>query len=130
MVQVWVMNSTNSSVHKRNRHAAGEGSRPSTAARSFKAARVLFFLFSFFVLFAGFSLLRSFAEPESIPEASAVERSVVASSGDTLWSIASDFKKDGMDTRDAVHRIMKRNGLSASSIDDGQKLIIPADVLP
>ncbi|WP_287021133.1 LysM peptidoglycan-binding domain-containing protein [Cohnella sp.] len=90
---------------------------------------MLFLILSFLILFAGFSFLRSFAVTDSVPAADGSEKTVIADAGDTLWSIAAEVKRDGMDTRQAVHRIMKRNGLASASIDSGQRLVIPADVL-
>ncbi|WP_158629991.1 LysM peptidoglycan-binding domain-containing protein [Cohnella sp. AR92] len=100
----------------------------SRSAAGWKLARTLFFVAAFLLLFTGFSFMRSFAD-ESTPAVPAAEEAVViADSGDTLWSIAAEVKRSGMDTRQAVHRIMERNSLTSSSLDVGTSLIVPVEV--
>lgn len=88
--------------------------------------RLLFVLLAAAVLFAGLSWLSASADPETIRPAAADESVLTVDSGDTLWNIAQDVKPSGMKTGAAVHLIMKRNGLSSSSLAAGQSLIIPA----
>ncbi|MDG0789567.1 LysM peptidoglycan-binding domain-containing protein [Cohnella ginsengisoli] len=78
------------------------------------------------LIYAGLSMMSASAEPESIRPATAAEATVTVDSGDTLWSIAEDAKPSGMKTVAAVHLIMKRNGLTSSSISSGQRLVLPA----
>ncbi|MFC5700026.1 LysM peptidoglycan-binding domain-containing protein [Cohnella faecalis] len=93
-----------------------------------RVVRIVFVLVAFLILFSGFTLVHSFASPNANVPASAEETVVLVDSGDSLWSIASSYKKKEMDTRKAVHHIMKRNGLEESSLTTGQKLIIPVEV--
>ena len=51
---------------------------------------------------------------------------VTVKSGDTLWSIANEYCKDG-DVRDFVYEIKKENSLKNSNLYVGQKLLIPVE---
>lgn len=138
MVQAWFLG-TNTQANKVAAHSTYKKSvagriRPDGRAQArakaagWKAARAVFLLFAFAVLFAGFSLMRSFADESAIAPATAEERVITADAGDSLWTIAERIKPEGMDTRDAIYRIMKRNGLVSSNIRSGESLIIPAGV--
>ena len=74
--------------------------------------------------------MRSFASDDQVQPASAAEIVIYADTGDTLWQLAASVKKESMDTREAVHRLMKRNHLSAPTIESGQRLIVPEEILP
>ncbi|WP_141136688.1 LysM peptidoglycan-binding domain-containing protein [Paenibacillus herberti] len=52
------------------------------------------------------------------------EMSITVTSGDTLWSIAATYNISD-DIREGVFWLKKRNGLASTSIDPGDKLIIP-----
>lgn len=98
--------------------------------RMWRLARGAFLLAAVLLLFSGLSFMRSFAD-ESVPQPATIEEKVVlADAGDSLWSIAERVKRDGLDTREAIYRIKERNGLASSSLRSGDKLIIPANVLP
>ncbi|MGG6311041.1 LysM peptidoglycan-binding domain-containing protein [Paenibacillus macerans] len=51
---------------------------------------------------------------------------VVVMPGDTLWEIAVANKPKGQDTRVYVQKLMRANGLSASAIQAGETLVLPA----
>lgn len=51
--------------------------------------------------------------------------SVRVTSGDTLWSIAEEYKPEGKDLREFVYEIANDNGLSDCGIYCGQILYIP-----
>ncbi len=53
---------------------------------------------------------------------------VVVASGDTVWSIASQYGVEGVDTRRVVYEIEQMNGLTDYSIQPGQVLIVPGGV--
>lgn len=133
MVQSWALGSHTSSVQ-----SATRGKKSSAARHSSKqsahiglfTARILFIALAFLLLFGGFTLVKSFASEEHIQPASAQEKVIYADSGDTLWGLASSLKKDSMDTRRAVQLLMHRNGLTTSSLQNGQSLIVPAELLP
>lgn len=78
------------------------------------------------LIYAGLSMMSASAEPESVRPAMGSEATVTVDSGDTLWSIAEGAKPAGMKTVAAVHLIMKRNGLTSSSISSGQRLVLPS----
>lgn len=103
------------------------------AARSYsgwKVARLVFILVAFLILFIGLAFAHTFASSEESTPAIADEIVISVDSGDTLWELAAEYKKDNMDTREAVHVLIKRNGLSSSSLHTGQELILPAKMLP
>lgn len=45
--------------------------------------------------------------------------------GDTLWSIANEYKGEGVTTGEFVYEIKKINSLTSSAINVGDLLIIP-----
>jgi len=85
---------------------------------------------AFLLLFSGFTLVRSFASTGELAPASSEEIVISVDSGDTLWELARTYKDPAIDTRQAVHVIMERNGLSAPDLQSGQQLIFPAKILP
>ncbi|RKP56931.1 LysM peptidoglycan-binding domain-containing protein [Cohnella endophytica] len=106
-------------VHKRQENA-----------NNWKFARGLFFLFAFLILFSGFTLVHTFASSGEVAHASSNEIVITVDTGDTMWQLARAYKKDSMDTRQAVHEIAKRNGLSNTTVRVGQSLILPERILP
>lgn len=48
----------------------------------------------------------------------------VVSAGDTLWSIACEYKKDGQDVREYIYELRKLNNLENCTIYPGQELKI------
>jgi len=100
------------------------------ALLTFKFLRLLFIPLAALLLYSGLTMMTASAEPESVRPATAAESTMTVDSGDTLWSIAQDVKPDGMKTGAAVHLIMKRNGLTSSSLASGQSLILPAKLSP
>ncbi len=138
MVHTWVSGPSASASSIRTLKASAKPAyiakaHPQSKARvrlGLGVVRLIFVLFAFLVLFAGFAFARSFAAGEAGVPASAEEIVVSVDSGDTLWAIVSDYKKEGMDTREAVHAVMKRNGLSTASLKIGQELVLPAKMLP
>ena len=49
---------------------------------------------------------------------------LVVSTGDTLWSIACEYKKDGQDVREYIYELRKLNNLENCIIYPGQELKI------
>jgi LysM repeat protein len=133
MVHSWEMASAApaSSIHKSSsiKSRRIEGQR-SSVTQNWKMARGMFFLFAFLILFSGFALMHTFASSSEVTPATSEELIISVDSGDTLWDLARTYKKDSMDTRQAVHHLLERNGLSSSSVKAGQSLIIPARMLP
>ncbi len=112
----------------------GKGSITHTATRSRQerraerllirlAAATLFFV----LLFTGLTLMTSHANSELPAQPTAEEQVIIVGSGDTLWEIASDIRKEGEDIRQIVYALQKRNNLSGGSLKAGQSLIVPAD---
>lgn len=52
------------------------------------------------------------------------ERTYVVKPTDTLWSIAS--RTYGGDIREGIWKLQQRNHLSSSTLQPGQKLVLPA----
>lgn len=50
---------------------------------------------------------------------------VVVCSGDTLWSIASQYIAENQDVREMIYDIRKLNSLSSAMLIPGQELLIP-----
>ncbi|MCD9021008.1 LysM peptidoglycan-binding domain-containing protein [Cohnella silvisoli] len=133
MVHSWVTAGSTpaSSIHNRSASIkSGRAAQPrASVTSSWKMARSLFFLFAFLVLFSGLTLMHTFASTGEVSPASSGELVVSIDSGDTLWQLAKTYKKDAIDTRQAIDYILKRNGLSTSEVKVGQTIIIPARIL-
>jgi cell division protein YceG involved in septum cleavage len=97
--------------------------------RQWRLARHLFFLFAFLLLFSGFTFMHTSASTDQVSPTSSEELVISVDSGDTLWQLAKNYKKNSMDTREAVHYLLKRNRLSSSDLRMGQTLIIPSRIL-
>jgi nucleoid-associated protein YgaU len=52
---------------------------------------------------------------------------VVVHTGDTLWSIASEWTDKGEDVREVMHRIVEENDLKTKHVYPGQTIIIPVN---
>lgn len=132
MMYVSEIYSIGSARNSRNGGGAIVKSRYRTAGKSESNRRVvaaarygmaaLFFL----VLFTGFMIMATGAAERTPAPAQGAESVVIVSSGETLWDIAVKSKAKDMDTRRAVYEIKKRNGLNESTLQAGQKLVIPA----
>lgn len=51
--------------------------------------------------------------------------SVTAQAGDTLWSIAREYKPQGKDLREYVYEIAANNGIKDCNIISGQTIFVP-----
>lgn len=52
---------------------------------------------------------------------------VSAGRGDSLWSIAEEYKPEGEDTRAFMRSIMKLNDMDAAVVYEGQILFVPTE---
>jgi len=50
---------------------------------------------------------------------------ITVAQGDTLWSIAREYKPEGTDLRTFVYELADNNGLSDCSIVCGQSIFVP-----
>jgi cell division protein YceG involved in septum cleavage len=105
------------------------GVQRSSVTYNWKLARGFFFLIAFLILFSGFTLLHTSASTGVVTPAASNEIVITVDSGDTLWQLAKSYKKESMDTREAVHLLTKRNGLTSSELHSGQALIIPTRIV-
>ena len=53
--------------------------------------------------------------------------SYLVKSGDTLWDISSEFKKDNEDPRKYIDKIVEHNQLVSLNIVPGQVISLPVD---
>ncbi|MBE7033324.1 MAG: LysM peptidoglycan-binding domain-containing protein [Ruminococcaceae bacterium] len=53
--------------------------------------------------------------------------SVTVQPGDTLWSIAKEYKPDGKDLREFVYEIADNNGIDDCNIYCGQTIYVPVE---
>lgn len=92
------------------------------AKRRLMKERAIFVVTSILIvcLCMSFFMLR----PESV-ETYATNPCHAVSYGDTLWSIAKEYKSENESTRDFVYEIRKINNLKTSEIKAGDVLIIP-----
>ncbi|MFC4597955.1 LysM peptidoglycan-binding domain-containing protein [Cohnella hongkongensis] len=134
MVHAWIPADTTSAARRHERDATRGipacPAKPDHRSMNWKAARALFVLTAFLILFSGLTLMRTFASSGERAPASGEEIVVTVESGDTLWELARAYKDPALDTRQAVHVLMERNGLSGPDLRSGQDLIFPADLLP
>ena len=51
--------------------------------------------------------------------------SVIVRQGDTLWSIAKEYKPQGKDMREFIYEISEVNNIEDASISCGQTIVVP-----
>ncbi len=68
------------------------------------------------VMFFGFGMNKTVAQNG---------RELTVKSGDTLWTIAQEYKPSGKDMRQFVREISQLNNIDDASIYCGQKLVVP-----
>lgn len=138
MVHTWVSGTSatastlrNGTAYAKPTYAGHKGSQSAAHMRhGLSFARITFILIAFLILFSGFAFAHTFASGSETAPATTAEIEISVDSGDTMWELAALYKKSSMDTRDAVQAVMKRNGLTSSSLQAGQTLILPAKMLP
>ncbi|MBQ3021965.1 MAG: LysM peptidoglycan-binding domain-containing protein [Clostridia bacterium] len=91
-------------------------------ARKLRRQRSAFFMVLILVLVM--VAHSAFSKPENISDEYDVI-SVTVQEGDTLWSIASEYKPEGADLRQFVYDIAANNGIEDCQIVSGQTLFIP-----
>ncbi|WP_135551083.1 LysM peptidoglycan-binding domain-containing protein [Paenibacillus cymbidii] len=130
--QDYVMTKVRTNEPVRNRMNAVKPAadrRPVARKRSRKVMRlvVLSVLLAAFFFFGMLVQAYAFgsADAASPAHATSVERTTVVTSGDTLWTIASDFAPSGTDVRLYIHKLQKRNHLNSSQLQVGQVLVLP-----
>lgn len=118
--------STYSTTNNGNNNRSNDA-KPSRQARATERLLVRFSAAGLFfvLLFTGLSLMTGHADGEYPTAPTSAERVVIVGSGETLWEIASDVRKDGEDIRRIVFDLQKRNNLQSSALQAGQSLIVP-----
>ena len=91
-------------------------------ARKLRRQRSAFFM----VLIVVFVMMAhaAFSKPEGIKDEYTVV-SVTVEPGDTLWSIAREYKNEGKDLREFVYEIAANNGIKDCNIVCGQTIFVP-----
>ena len=91
-------------------------------ARKLRRQRSAFFM----VLIVLFVMMAhsAFSKPDNISDEYDVI-SVTVQSGDTLWTIAKEYKPEGADIREFVYDIAANNGVEDCQVYVGQTLFIP-----
>ena len=51
-------------------------------------------------------------------------KTIYISKGETLWSIAEEYKKPNQDIRDYIHQLEKLNNMDSAYVYEGQALTI------
>jgi hypothetical protein len=101
-------------------------SREGAGRRSIRKATRLFLLLAVLaVSFLCGTLMNVYAFDREEPVGQAEQNSVYVAHGDTLWSIASEFRPNNQDIREYVYSIKKANHLPSSVLQEGQILILP-----
>ncbi len=111
-------------VARRPRSAAGVTST-APAMRLTRRGRLVFLLLFVALAFAALSLLSGHSAATDQPGAPVPTRTVQVHAGDTLWEIAGTMVEPSEDVRSVIGRIKDMNGLSSSSIQQGQVLLLP-----
>lgn len=82
-----------------------------------------------FALAISFGAIVTYAAQEpgssSSSTSSPAYESVVVYEGDTLWSIAAEYRPQRIDIRTYIHKIQKLNQLSSAYLQEGQVLLLP-----
>lgn len=68
-------------------------------------------------------IITLFSHCSAMPKNNEIE-SITISTGDTLWSIASEYKKPGQDVREYIYELRKLNNLTDCTIYPGQEIQI------
>ncbi len=55
------------------------------------------------------------------------EVTIIADTGDTLWSLCEPYKPEGMDLRLFIDKVQYLNKLESSCLSIGQEIVIPLD---
>lgn len=117
------------SSNNSGRKTANANRRSAADRRKLKrlAVRLTAAMLFFFLLFVGFSLMKGNAVSEYPSAPAAGEKAITISSGQTLWGIAGELRREGEDIRRIIYDLKERNNLTSSTLTAGQTLIIPAD---
>ncbi|MBM6830171.1 LysM peptidoglycan-binding domain-containing protein [Anaerotignum lactatifermentans] len=60
-------------------------------------------------------------------EGSVCYESVLIHTGDTLWSIAEEYKSEGEKTEHMIDDILKLNGIKTTKIRSGEHILVPVE---
>ena len=62
---------------------------------------------------------------DDVPSEKYCVQAVTVESGDTLWTIASEYKPEGKDLREFVYELADNNGVPDCNIYCGQTIYVP-----
>jgi LysM repeat protein len=102
------------------------GARPTAQSpvRLTRRGRVVVFAALVLLAIAAVSTV-AVASSASAPGQDRPHATMVVGSGDTLWSVATEVDPQG-DPRETIAELRRLNGLTGSTIEAGQELILPA----
>ena len=75
------------------------------------------------ILFANKNQVHA-GEDANAPQLSKYYKTITIAPGDTLWSIATEYKTAGCSTKEYVSELMQMNGLHNDNITSGMNLVV------
>lgn len=89
-----------------------------------KLIRSLLLFGLLFLLCAG--IIQAWGDDDTVSEQpSVVTERVLVQPGDSLWKIATEYKPNGMDTREYIYKIIQLNNLSGQMLQSGIFIVVP-----
>lgn len=82
-------------------------------------------LFGLLFLFCA-GIVQAWGDDDSVSEqTSLVTERVLVQPGDSLWEIATEYKPNGMDTREYIYKIVQLNDLRGHTLQSGIVIDVP-----
>ncbi|WP_374018796.1 LysM peptidoglycan-binding domain-containing protein [Paenibacillus thiaminolyticus] len=89
-----------------------------------KMIRAIFLFGLLFLLCAG--IVQAWGDDDTVSEQpSVVTEHVLVQPGDSLWEIATEYKPNGMDTREYIYKIIQLNDLRGHTLQSGIVIDVP-----
>ncbi|MGG3840550.1 LysM peptidoglycan-binding domain-containing protein [Paenibacillus thiaminolyticus] len=89
-----------------------------------KLIRTILLFGLLFLLCAG--IVQAWGDDDTVSEQpSVVTERVLVQPGDSLWEIATEYKPNGMDTREYIYEIIQLNDLRGHTLQSGIVIVVP-----
>lgn len=89
-----------------------------------KLVRAILLFGLLFLLCAG--IVQAWGDDDTVSEQTfAVTERVLVQPGDSLWEIATEYKPNGMDTREYIYQIIQLNDLRGHTLQSGIVIDVP-----
>ncbi|MGG4396323.1 LysM peptidoglycan-binding domain-containing protein [Paenibacillus thiaminolyticus] len=89
-----------------------------------KLVRAILLFGLLFLLCAG--IVQAWGDDDTVSEqTSLVTERVLVQPGDSLWEIATEYKPNGMDTREYIYKIIQLNDLRGQTLQSGIVINVP-----